>query len=249
MKKKSAVKLSAAAAAILLLSGCAARSRAGEELQSGLLLTLERQQRAAVHAGLERLEALSAARERRHDSIAREDLFADRGKEKGQRRYKYVFLGPEGTAGRLVIPSAGISVAVNLPGEDAQLTADEPDSACWMEYDYGQNPVIGDHVNQEFSALSLVNPGDTCTIVKSGRPYEYRCVSVGYGSNIETDVLDSSGVSIFQREENRLFLYTCANGWRYVFISEWLCEEDEPLHQVTPPAAAAQIVFQDDEPG
>ena len=136
-----------------------------------------------------------------------------------------------------------------LPGEDAQLTADEPDSACWMEYGYGQNPVIGDHVNQEFSALSLVNPGDTCTIVKSGRPYEYRCVSVGYGSNIETDVLDSSGVSIFQREEDKLFLYTCANGWRYVFISEWLCEDDEPLHQVTSPGSVAQVVFQDDEPG
>ena len=249
VKKKNAVKLSAAAAVLLLLSGCAAQSRVGDELRSGLLLTLERQQLAAVHAGLERLDALSAARERRRGSVGREDLFANHEKEKGQRRYKYVFLGPEGTAGRLVIPSVGISVAVNLPGEDAQLTADEPDSACWMEYGYGQNPVIGDHVNQEFSALSLVKPGDTCTLVKGGRPYEYRCLSVGYGSNIETDVLDSSGVSIFQREEDKLFLYTCANGWRYVFISEWLCEDDEPLHQVTSPGSVAQIVFQDDEPG
>ena len=155
MKKKNAVKLSAAAAVLLLLSGCAAQSRVGDELRSGLLLTLERQQLAAVHAGLERLDALSAARERRRGSVGQEDLFANHEKEKGQRRYKYVFLGQEGTAGRLVIPSVGISVAVNLPGEDAQLTADEPDSACWMEYGYGQNPVIGDHVNQEFSEKNL----------------------------------------------------------------------------------------------
>lgn len=149
------------------------------------------------------------------------------------RRFKHerAYVGPEGTAGRLVIPSVGINVAVNLPGEDAQATADAPDSACWMEYAFDLNPVIGDHVNQDFGALLRVQSGDECMIVKDGIPYRYVCTAVRHGQNTEEDVIDENGDSIFRRGEDKLCMYTCENGWRYVFIAEWQCLSETPLHQ------------------
>ncbi len=143
--------------------------------------------------------------------------------------------GIEGTAGRLVIPSAGINVALNLPGEDAQATADAEDSACWMEYPGDLNGVIGDHVNQDFSVLFGVRPGDVCTIYKNGKEHHYVCVSTDYGSNIETDVLGADGESLFMRGEDRLCMYTCANGWRHIFVTEWQITDDRPLHQRSAP--------------
>lgn len=251
MKKKITVRLAAAAAALLLLTGCAGKSAdvsaPGEALSGRLAAALETRRAEAEEARRAALEGLAALEAGRRGAV-KKDLSRMREAAESRFRYEHVYLGEEGTAGRLSIPSVSINVAVNLPGEDAQLTADAADSACWMEYDYGWNPVIGDHVNQEFSSLSQVKPGDLCTIVKDGRAYEYRCLNVGYGSNIETDVLDGAGRSIFRREEDRLFLYTCAAGWRYVFISEWQCESPGTLHQVTPPVLIHQIVFQDEEP-
>ena len=139
--------------------------------------------------------------------------------------------GPEGSAGRLIIPSVRINVAVNLPGFDAQAVADAEDSACWMEAYGDLNPVIGDHVNQDFSSLFYIKPGDTCTITKNGRVHRYVCLSVGYGNNIETDVIDADGRSLFQYGDDRLCMYTCANGWQYVFIAEWQVEAVHGLHQ------------------
>ena len=149
------------------------------------------------------------------------------------RRFKHerAYVGPEGTAGRLVIPSVGINVALNLPGEDAQAVTDEPDSACWMEYAFDLNPVIGDHVNQDFGALPRVQSGDECMIVKDGVPYRYVCTAVRHGRNTEEDVIDERGDSIFRRGEDMLCMYTCENGWRYVFIAEWQCVSETPLHQ------------------
>ena len=153
--------------------------------------------------------------------------------------------GREGTAGRLIIPSAGINVALNLPGYDAQGVTDAPDSACWMEYPCDLNAVIGDHVNQEFSTLFRVRPGDVCSIIRHGREYRYTCVSTGYGSNVETDVLDAEGGSLFQYGSDRLCMYTCANGWRYVFIAAWQAE-DRPLHLRSPFPETESVILIDE---
>ena len=139
--------------------------------------------------------------------------------------------GPEGTAGRLIIPSVGINVALNLPGEDAQATADAEDSACWMEICGDLNGVVGDHVNQDFAALFRVRPGDTCSIFKSGREHRYLCVSTGYGSNIVSDVIDAEGNSLFEYGDDRLCMYTCANGWQNIFYVQWQTDGSRPLHQ------------------
>ena len=53
----------------------------------------------------------------------------------------------------------------------------------------------------------------------------------GYGSNIETDVLDAEGNSLFECGGDRLCMYTCANGWRYVFVAKWRTDGSRPLHQ------------------
>ena len=155
--------------------------------------------------------------------------------------------GPEGTAGRLIIPSAGINVALNLPGEDAQATADAEDSACWMEIRSDLNGVIGDHVNQDFSALFYIRPGDSCSIFKNGREHRYVCVSTGYGSNVETDVLDEDGSSLFDCGDDRLCMYTCANGWQYIFYTQWRCDGTRPLHQYEIPMQAPVFITESDE--
>ena len=149
------------------------------------------------------------------------------------RRFKHerAFVGEEGTAGRLVIPAVGINVGLNLPGGDGQAVTDAPDSACWMEYASDLNPVIGDHVNQEFAALLRVRSGDECMIVKDTIPYRYVCLEVRHGQNTEEDVIDENGDSIFLRGEDKLCMYTCENGWRYVFIAVWQCVSETPLHQ------------------
>ena len=155
--------------------------------------------------------------------------------------------GPEGTAGRLVIPSVGINVALYLSGEDAQALADAEDSACWMEIRSDLNGVIGDHVNQDFSALFYIRPGDSCSIFKNGREHRYVCVSTGYGSNVETDVLDEDGSSLFDCGDDRLCMYTCANGWQYIFYTQWRCDGTRPLHQYEIPMQAPVFITESDE--
>ena len=153
--------------------------------------------------------------------------------------------GAEGTAGRLVIPAVGINVGLNLPGEDAQAVTDAPDSACWMEARGDANAVIGDHVNQDFSALFRIRPGDECLIFRGGRAYRYVCLATLHASNTETDVIDEQGRSLFSRGEDRLCMYTCENGWRNVFAGEWQAL-GKPLHQLQ--ATASQLFLSEDAP-
>ena len=155
--------------------------------------------------------------------------------------------GPEGTAGRLIIPSAGINVALNLPGEDAQATADAEDSACWMEIRSDLNGVVGDHVNQDFATLFRVRPGDSCSIFKNGREHRYLCVSIGYGSNIETDVLDAEGKSLFDCGDDRLCMYTCANGWQNIFYVQWQTDGSRPLHQYENVLYSQSFILEEDD--
>ena len=246
-----------ARAALLLIALCVAITGCGVNTHAGDLLSQALTQSSAVCCGTVR-EALDGALEARNnvfvpfvtettELLAKEDAAGTTACRKAYdpRQTPY---GPEGTAGRLVIPSAGISVALNLPGADAQAVTDAEDSACWMESRGDLNGVIGDHVNQDFAALFSVRPGDVCTIFRNGREHRYVCVSTGYGSNIETDVLDEEGHSLFECGDDRLCMYTCANGWRYVFVAKWQLDGTRPLHQYGSPSGT-QVFFMEEDDG
>ena len=245
-----------ARAALLLIALCAAISGCGGSTHADELLAQTLTQSSAVCCGTVR-EALDAAYEagksvfvpyvtETTELLAKEDAAGTTACRKAYdpRQTPY---GPEGTAGRLVIPSAGINVALNLPGEDAQATTDAEDSACWMESRSDLNGVIGDHVNQDFATLFSVRPGDACIIFKNGREHRYICISTGYGSNIETDVLDAEGNSLFECGGDRLCMYTCANGWRYVFVAKWRTDGSRPLHQYERVLYTQSIFLEEDD--
>lgn len=242
-----AVLLAAAAAA---LAACGDGTEAGERSAQTMAQTAavcSEAVRDALEEAYTRSEPVPTRRDaERSEPVVKSALpeGPERGKSYAPRQTPY---GVEGTAGRLVIPSVGINVAVYLPGEDAQATCDEEDSACWMEFRSDLNGVIGDHVNQEFSELFYVRPGDACSIFKRGREYRYVCVSTGYGSNIETDVLDAEGNSLFDCGRDRLCMYTCANGWRYVFYAQWQTDGTPPLHQYEAGAQTLLFLMDEDE--
>ena len=251
LKVKSAAAVMLLSAAFAGLSGCGSEAGPGELLRETLAppcsVCTDKVQETLGYAFLESQNTPVPHETETTELPAKETRLIILGRRKAYDPRKTPF-GSEGTAGRLVIPSAGINVALNLPGEDAQAVTDAEGSACWMETDDDLNAVIGDHVNQDFATLFNVRPGDVCTIFKTGREYRYVCVSTCYGSNIETDVLDSEGHSLFLCGDDRLCMYTCANGWEVVFVTQWQTDGTRPLHQRSSPIGT-QIIFMEEDEG
>mgnify|MGYP002624367419 CR=1 FL=1 len=129
-----------------------------------------------------------------------------------------------GTAGRLHIPSVGISVPINfvrLAIDDAQQVVDAPDSAAyfWLK---DVMPVIADHNNQSFSTLHRVKKGDVAFVANAdGGVGKYVCNHVCYGTNTGTDILDDEGFSIAETVTASLIMYTCCDNWHDVLITYW----------------------------
>ena len=129
-----------------------------------------------------------------------------------------------GTAGRLHIPSVGISVPINfvrLAIDDAQQVVDAPDSAAYFWFK-DVMPVIADHNNQSFSTLHRVQKGDVAFVASAdGSVGKYVCNCVCYGTNTGTDLLDNEGFSIADTVTASLIMYTCCDNWQNVLLTYW----------------------------
>ena len=45
------------------------------------------------------------------------------------------------------------------------------------------------------------------------------------------NVIDAEGNSLFEYGDDRLCMYTCANGWQNIFYVQWQTDGSRPLHQ------------------
>lgn len=122
-----------------------------------------------------------------------------------------------GTAGRLEIPSVGVSVP--LYSGMSQSIVDAKNSAAY--FTYGCQKVIADHNYQGFSAIRNCKPGTTATIYTSKGQTVYKCVKVTTGKNTG-EIVDAEGNNIYSYNSGGLCMYTCADkGKINVIVTYW----------------------------
>ena len=125
-----------------------------------------------------------------------------------------------GMSGRLIIPTAGIDVALfsDGPGEDEaeirQNICDQPDSAAYFTDGLGM--LVADHNNQSFSSLTQVQQGDKALILRGHSILTLECSLVTDGYNYGKGILDADGYYITSYEE--YVCYTCKEDWNNVSV-------------------------------
>lgn len=118
-------------------------------------------------------------------------------------------------AGRLLIPSAGIDVALFLWGEGEsedvmrQRVTDNVDSA--MLYSDGIGQIIADHSNQDFATLPQVAVGDAAYILTGDFILTLRCDLTVDGINTGFGITDTEGYPVSANED--FICYTCGEDW------------------------------------
>ena len=138
-----------------------------------------------------------------------------------------------GMDGRLLIPAAGIDVALFSSGSGENVTdmrqrvTDAWDSAL-LYYD-GYGFVIADHNNQEFSSLPLVRFGDTAYILEGNSILTLTCSLKTNGINTGEGILDQNGDYV--TDESLFTCYTCGEDWTQIHIVG-LDEIDEDLFAI-----------------
>ena len=134
----------------------------------------------------------------------------------------------EGMDGRLMIPSAGINVALftwinasvsaadpeEIVAQVRQLIVDYEDSA--VLYNDGYGSVIADHSNQDFSTLSSVAVGDPAYILAGDHVVSLRCRLVTDGVNTGTGITDKDGNNITAGSDYTC--YTCLEDWTHILV-------------------------------
>lgn len=132
---------------------------------------------------------------------------------------------PLGDAGRLYIPSLGLSVALyEIPadGSGAQRVTDAADSAAFL-CNYGPQPVVADHTHQGFCAIKGSTEGTMAYIKTNNAIKMYIFLSKDPNSrNDEEIVWDSRGNSIYKYPEDGITCYTCNQDWRHVTTVRFL---------------------------
>lgn len=142
-------------------------------------------------------------------------LFLGRNREVAEE-----MLSRPGMAGRLVIPGAGIDVALftDGPGADEaeirQNICDMQDSAAFFTDGLGM--LIADHNNQSFSVLPQVQLGDKAVILRGHSIVTLECSLVTDGYNYGKGILDRDGYYITSYEE--YICYTCKEDWNNVSV-------------------------------
>ncbi len=135
-----------------------------------------------------------------------------------------------GMDGRLLIPAAGIDVALFSSGEGEnvddmrQRVTDAVDSAL-LYYD-GLGFVIADHSNQAFASLPLVHKGDKAYILEGNSILTLSCDLTTRGINTGAGITDTDGDPVTQ--EALFTCYTCGEDWTQIYIVG-LNEADEDL--------------------
>lgn len=125
-----------------------------------------------------------------------------------------------GMAGRLVIPGAGIDVALFTDGigeteaEKRQAICDAQDSAAL--FNDGAGDLIGDHNNQAFALLGNVQLGDKAFILRGHSILSLECNLVMTGHNYGQGIVDDEGC--FVSSYTDYICYTCEDSWNNVSI-------------------------------
>jgi hypothetical protein len=142
--------------------------------------------------------------------------------------------------GRLVIPSAGIDVALFSWGKEPvgdystdkiteivrQDVVDREDSAL-IYYDDPVGNIIADHSNQSFSALSNVKVGDTGYILSGDRLITLSCSFAADGVNTGYGITDKDGG--WNHPGTDYVLYTCLEDWTHIRLVGFSVKEEEFL--------------------
>lgn len=132
-------------------------------------------------------------------------------------------------AGRLVVPSEGINVALFLDGgtdkvaERRQELCDAPDSAAL--YSDGLGFVIADHNNQSFAVLPGVQVGDKAYLLAGDSILTLTCALACDGINTGNGVTDTEGNWVSAYHD--FLCYTCGEDWTHVKIAAFdITDED-----------------------
>lgn len=146
----------------------------------------------------------------------------------------------DGMEGRLLIPSAGINVAlftwIDIPvvvdeGQDKiieqvrQAIVDNEDSAALYNDGYGN--IIADHSNQSFSKLSAVSVGDEAYLLAGDYIMSLSCDLVTDGTNTGNGITDKDGKPANEGED--YICYTCLEDWTHVLIVGFKITEKDSI--------------------
>lgn len=124
-----------------------------------------------------------------------------------------------GMFGRLVIPDAGIDVALIVPSSPYQNQAvtDAKDSACLMIGQHSPtSKLIADHNNQAFRSLSSVTPDMSAYIITADSIINLTCTTAINGHNTTYEITDLNYNSVADIAD--YVCYTCQENWRNVRV-------------------------------
>lgn len=124
-----------------------------------------------------------------------------------------------GMFGRLVIPGAGIDVALIIPSSPSrnQAVTDAKDSACLMLGQHSaDSKLIADHNNQAFRNLSSVTPGMSAYIITADGIINLTCSTAINGHNTTYEITDLNYNSVADIAD--YVCYTCQDSWRNVRV-------------------------------
>lgn len=121
-------------------------------------------------------------------------------------------------AGRLIIPSVNIDVALFINGEGSDIATirqnvcDAEDSAILYNDTIGN--VIADHSNQAFAPLPYVNKGDAAYILEGDCILSLKCEDVMDGINTGEGLTDLDGMWLTANYD--IVCYTCGEDWTHI---------------------------------
>ena len=135
-----------------------------------------------------------------------------------------------GANGRWVVPNAGINVACywttghcsaseyEAALARAQAIVDAWDSATISDMSCG-GLVIGDHSNQEFSALKYVYEGMEAYMDYGTYQQKYVCTRFEYGHNNETGGITDENYNRIYTDAGDILCYTCNGCWQNLIVA------------------------------
>ncbi len=135
--------------------------------------------------------------------------------------------------GRLLIPSAGIDVALFNEGENKENKSTEvlrqdivdlEDSAL-LYYDDPVGNIIADHSNQDFAKLPEVKVGDAAYILSGDRMVTLECVFTTDGVNTGYGITDMDGG--WHHDDVDYVCYTCLEDWTHIQMVGFAMKDED----------------------
>lgn len=135
--------------------------------------------------------------------------------------------------GRLLIPSAGIDVALFNEGDNKENKSTEvlrqdivdlEDSAL-LYYDDPVGNIIADHSNQDFAKLPEVKVGDPAYILSGDRMVTLECVFATDGVNTGYGITDMDGG--WHHSDADYVCYTCLEDWTHIQMVGFAMKDED----------------------